>query len=403
MNDDRDHRYVGQRLDLFHFREEAPGMVFWHPRGHALYRALEEAVRAQCRAHGYEEVKTPQIMRRSVWEKSGHWSHFFHGMFHVQDQAVDAAVKPVSCPGHIYVAMRRPPSYQELPLRYCELGTVHRDEASGTLQGLLRVRQFTQDDGHVVCMEEQVEAEIERFCRAVEPFYRAFGFLDGVSVALSSRPKDSAGDDSTWRVAEDTLRRVLARLEVPFVEQPGQGAFYGPKLEFSLRDRHGRSWQCGTIQVDLVMPKRFGLEYVGADGKRRTPVLLHRALYGSLERFLGILLEHHGARLPAWLAPVQVVVLPVTKAGTKEGSSYGHSIAARLRASNVRTVMLDEGSLARRVVEAHDLAAPWVLVVGAREEKAGTVTIRDGALSREVGGEALVAEVLAKAAAPVFA
>lgn len=397
MNDDRDHRQLGKRLDLFHFREEAPGMVFWHPRGHAMYRALEEAVREQCRAHGYEEVKTPQILRRAVWEASGHWSHFFDGMFHVQDQAVDAAVKPVSCPGHIYVAMRRPPSYQDLPLRYSELGIVHRDEASGTLHGLMRVRQLTQDDGHIVCAPEQAEAEIERFCRGVAPFYRAFGFED-VTVAYSSRPRESAGDDTSWDAAEGALRRVLKRLDLPFVEQPGQGAFYGPKLEFSLRDQHGRSWQCGTIQIDLVMPASFGLTYVASDGRRHTPVLLHRALCGSLERFLGILLEHHGPRLPPWLAPLQVVVLPVTA----NQRPYADEIATRLRSSKVRVVVLEEGSLARRIVEAHDLAAPRVLVLGAREARARTLSVRDVEGSREADAESVLAEIARSMSPPRF-
>ncbi len=400
MNDDRDHRHLGKRLDLFHFREEAPGMVFWHPRGHALYRALEDAVRVQCRSNGYEEVKTPQIMRRAVWEASGHWAHFYDGMFRVEDQSVEAAVKPVSCPGHIYVAMRRPPSYAALPLRYCELGTVHRDEARGTLHGLLRVRQFTQDDGHVVCAPDQVEAEVERFCRGVEPFYRAFGF-EGVSVAFSSRPVERAGDDASWDAAEGALRRVLARLGMPFSEQPGQGAFYGPKLDFSLLDCHGRSWQCGTIQVDLVMPERFGLEYVDAEGKRRTPALLHRALYGSLERFLGILLEHHGARLPVWLAPVQVVVLPVTRAE----SAHAHAIAARFRrsAAGMRVAVLEDDSLARRVVEAHELAAPWVLVVGGREARDGSITVREASGSRTGNADAIVQEIERSAEPPNFA
>ncbi len=374
MNDPRDHRNLGKRLDLFSFREEAPGMVFWHPRGYVMYHALEEAVRAQVRAHGYEEVKTPQIMRRPVWEASGHWTHFFDGMFRLQDGSLDAAIKPVSCPGHLFVALRRPPSYKELPLRYFELGQVHRDEASGTLHGLLRARQFTQDDGHVICALDDAEAEVERFCRGVEPFYRAFGFDHGLGVAFSSRPKDRAGDDDRWDRAEALLLRVLDRLGIAYEEQPGQGAFYGPKLEFSLLDRQGRRWQCGTIQVDLVMPESFGLAYVDVDGKRRTPVMLHRALFGSLERFLGIFLEEHGEKLPAWIAPLQAVVLPVSEAQ----SDYGARVHAELQKAGLRVDMLSEGTLAKRIAMVHEDGVPLVFVLGKREVERQSVTLRFG-------------------------
>jgi threonyl-tRNA synthetase len=369
---DDDHRKLAQRLDLFHLQEEAPGMVFWHPRGLVLYRLLEQAARAQLDAHGYLEVKTPQILRRPVWEASGHWQHFGAGMFRVQDQACEAAVKPVSCPGHIQIANRRAPSYRDLPIRLCEFGVVHRDEPGGTLHGLLRLRQFTQDDGHVFCTEEQAEAEIERFCRALPAFYAAFGF-DQLRLGFSTRPKERAGADALWDRAEAALLAVLVRLDVPHALQPGEGAFYGPKLEFVLKDRAGRDWQCGTIQFDLVMPERFELRYVDQGGARRHAVMLHRALYGSLERFLGILLEHHGAALPAWLAPQQVTVLPVAP----EHAGFAAQVERELRAAGLRAgVDARSESLARRVAEAHEQAVPFMAVLGAREVAAAAVTVR---------------------------
>jgi threonyl-tRNA synthetase len=372
MESESDHRRIAQRLDLLHFQEEAPGMVFWHPRGLALYRVLEEAARAHCEAQSYVEVKTPQILRRPVWEASGHWQHFGAGMFRVDDDSCEAAVKPVSCPGHIYIAQQRPPSYRELPLRYSELGIVHRDEPSGTLHGLLRLRQFTQDDGHVFCAMEQAEAEVERFCRALPAFYAAFGF-DDVSLALSTRPADRAGDDALWDRSEAVLERVLEKLDVPYALQPGQGAFYGPKLEFVLEDRAGRKWQCGTIQFDLVMPERFDVKYVDASGQKVRAVMLHRALYGSLERFMGMLLEQHGAHLPAWLAPEQVVVLPVAEMH----ASWAHHVVRALRNAGLRArVDARAETLARRVSDAHASAAAFIAVVGGREVESRSIALR---------------------------
>lgn len=401
---ENDHRELGQRLDLFCFREEAPGMVFWLPRGLVLYRLLEEAVRQQSRGHGYQEVRTPQLMRRPVWEASGHWQHFFAGMFRVRDesggQACEAAIKPVSCPGHIFIAKRRPPSHHDLPLRYCELGVVHRDEPGGTLHGLLRVRQFTQDDGHIFCTEDQAEAEVLRFCASVAPFYRAFGF-EHVRVALSTRPDDRAGDDGLWDRSEAALRSVLARMGVAYDRQPGAGAFYGPKLEFVLSDRRGREWQCGTIQFDLIMPDRFDLAYIDSAGQRRRPVMLHRALYGSLERFLGILLEHHGAHLPAWLAPVQVAVLPVAAAHLE----VAMAVERALGASGIRATVLAEakGSLAKRIALAHEQAVPFQVVLGGRECEAGTVTLRERDGQRTLSRAAFVAEMRERCKAPPLA
>jgi len=382
-----DHRELAQQLDLLHFQPEAPGMVFWHEHGFVLYRLLEEAVREQIRAQGFAELRTPQLMRRPVWEASGHWSHFYDGMFRVEDQACAAAIKPVSCPGHIYVLKQRSLSYRELPLRLAELGNVHRDEPGGTLHGLLRLRQFTQDDGHIFCTDEQAHEELLRFCRALPAFYRAFGF-EQIEIAFSSRPTERAGDDAAWDRAEAALLAALRELGEPYVEQPGAGAFYGPKLEFALRDRHGRNWQCGTIQFDLVLPKRFELTYVTASGAREHPVMLHRALFGSLERFLGILLEQHGAALPGWLAPVQAHVLPVTAQQLPAAEAFRDQLAER----GLRAVVQTEDSLARRIAQAHARAVPYIAIIGAREAAANSVNLRDRS------GQRVLAEAEALAA-----
>jgi len=398
MLEESDHRKIAQRLDLLHMQEEAPGMVFWHPRGLVLYRLLEQAARAHCEAQGYLEVKTPQILRKPVWQASGHWQHFGAGMFRVDDQSVEAAVKPVSCPGHIQIVNSRLPSYRELPIRLSELGVVHRDEPSGTLHGLLRLRQFTQDDGHVFCSEEQAEAEVERFCRALPRFYAAFGF-EHMSVALSTRPKERAGSDAQWDRSEAALAAVLKRLEIPHAVQPGEGAFYGPKLELLLRDRAGREWQCGTIQFDLVMPERFDVRYVDASGEKRRAVMLHRALYGSLERFLGMLLEHYGPALPPWLAPEQLVVIPVAQAH----AAWAREVGEVARGSGLRArVDARDESLARRIAEAHHAATPFVAVVGAREMAARSIAMRCGSEQHVLPLAEGIALLQRRSAAPQF-
>ncbi|HET9627023.1 MAG TPA: threonine--tRNA ligase [Kofleriaceae bacterium] len=367
-----DHRALMARLDLCHFQDEAPAMAFWHPRGWTLYQLLEGAVRAQVARGGYREVRTPQLLRRPVWEKSGHWGAFRDHMFAFGDGADACALKPVSCPGHIQLVKKLAPSWRDLPLRFAEFGLVHRDEASGTLHGLFRLRQFTQDDGHIFCTDDQIAGEVERFCRELPAFYRRFGF-DDVSVALSLRPDERLGDDAWWDRAERELADVVAGLGVPCEVQPGAGAIYGPKLEFLLRDRRGRPWQCGTIQLDFVMPQRFDVRYVDAGGERRHVVMLHRALFGSIERFLGILLEHHGAALPAWLAPEQVAVVPVSALHR----DHAATIAARLVDAGVRS-RLDpaDGTLARRIAQAHHDGVPYVAVVGDREVRAESLAIR---------------------------
>ncbi len=392
-----DHRSIARRLDLLHFEDDAPGMVFWHPAGFALYRALEEAARRELRAQRYEEVRTPQILRRPVWEASGHWDHFREGMFGIDDGGIEAAVKPVSCPGHLFIAKKRVLSYRDLPVRYAELGVVHRDEPSGTLHGLLRLRQFTQDDGHVLCREDQAVAEVQAFVGSALRFYAAFGF-DDVEVALSTRPDDRAGDDALWDRAEAALREALDGIGIAYQVQPGAGAFYGPKVELALRDRSGRAWQCGTIQFDLVMPRRFDVRYVEASGARAHVVMLHRALYGSLERFIGVLLEHHGVHLPPWLAPRKVRVLPVAP----PYAGYAGELARALEAQGiVAEVDPGGGSVARRVAEANEDGVAFVAVVGEREVGARAVALRTPGGSESLAFDAAVEEIAARCAAPV--
>ncbi len=329
MLDDNDHRQIGKRLDLFHFQEEAPGMVFWHARGLSLFRQLELAARRQLERQGYEEVRTPQLLKKAIWERSGHWHSFPEGMFVLQ--AEQAALKPVSCPGHVEIFRRRAASFRDLPVRLAELGVVHRDEPSGTLQGLFRLRQFTQDDGHVFCAPDQIQDEVVRFLRGLFDLYAAFGFHD-VAVALSLRPEKRTGSDEIWDRAEALLASSAERAGLEYTEQPGAGAFYGPKLELSLRDCFGRAWQCGTIQLDFVLPESFDIHYVDSGGARRRPAMLHRALYGSVERFLGVLLEHHGGVLPAWLAPDQVVVTAISEAAAELRWRSSGSAPAMFRA-----------------------------------------------------------------------
>jgi threonyl-tRNA synthetase len=391
-----DHRSLGQRLELFHQQEEAPGMAFWHPNGRLLYRLLEAAAREQVEAAGYREVSTPQILRKSIWEQSGHWNHYRENMFLVLDQACEAAVKPVSCPGHIQILKAKRISWRDLPIRLAEFGLVHRDEQKGALHGLLRLRQFTQDDGHIFCRPEQAREEVEGFCRSLPPFYRAFGF-ENLSVAFSTRPDDRAGDDSAWDESEAALASVLENLEIPDTVQKGSGAFYGPKLEFILKDRQGREWQCGTIQYDLVMPKSFDADYIDADGGKKPLVILHRALYGSLERFLGILLEHHGPFLPPWLAPTQVRVLPVAE----RHRAWADALARRLRSEGLRCdASGSDESLGRRIALAQHDAVPFVLAAGDREAEGGEVNLRsrDGQISLSL--EDAVATVKARCARP---
>jgi threonyl-tRNA synthetase len=371
-----DHRQIAQRLDLLHFQDEAPGMAFWHRRGFTVFHELESAVRRRLRQDGYDEVRTPQMMRKAIWETSGHWSNFSAGMFmFAEDEGGEpsAAVKPVSCPGHIQIYGRSAPSYRELPMRLAEFGVVHRNEPGGSLHGLFRLREFTQDDGHIFCTEGQIVDEVARFCASVTGFYRAFGFRK-VEVVLSTRPEQRFGDNRVWDLAEASLSAAAQYAGLDYALAPGDGAFYGPKLEFVLSDRVGRKWQCGTIQLDFVLPERFGLEYVDAQNQRKRPVMLHRAMLGSLERFLGVLLEHHQGKLPAWLAPEQALVIPVGDAHR----AYADELMRELSSVGVRVrVDARAESLARRIAEAHEVSLPWILVVGDREVSSQTVSVRE--------------------------
>ncbi|EYF04620.1 threonine--tRNA ligase [Chondromyces apiculatus] len=375
MLNEFDHRAIGARLDLFHVQEEAPGMIFWHPRGFTLYRLVEAYLRDCLAAHGYQEIRTPQVLSRSLWEESGHWHNFREGMLTVDDGEHDFALKPVNCPGHVQVFRRGIRSYRDLPLRLAEFGACHRNEQRGALHGLMRVRGFVQDDAHIFCREDQVPDEIAAFVALLRGVYLAFGFPD-VDVAFSSRPPERAGDDATWDRAEAALLGAAHAVGLDPVHQPGQGAFYGPKLEFALRDAHGRAWQCGTIQLDLVLPERLDAHYIDREGARARPVMLHRAIVGSLERFVGILLEHARGALPPWLSPSQVVVAPIAEAH----QPYGASALAALRQRGLRATLDGRPeSLARRIVDAREAGAPFLWVVGAREAEAGTVSVRDRA------------------------
>ena len=396
MLDIDDHREIGRRLDLFHFQEEAGGMVFWHPRGLAAYRALEGVIRRHAERDGFEEVKTPELLRLPIWEASGHLRHFEGGMFLVEQE--QAALKPVSCPGHLEILRRRCPSYRDLPLRYAELGVVHRNEPSGTLHGLFRLRQFTQDDGHVFCSSEaQMQSEVARFAGSLYALYRAFGFAE-VDVAFATRPEQRAGSDELWDRAEALLRAAAAAAGLKPEVVPGGGAFYGPKLEFALPDRLGRRWQCGTIQLDLVLPERFDVDYVDASGARSRPLMLHRATLGSMERFLGVLLEQHRGSLPPWLAPEQVRVLPVDASA----QAYAEQLVKRLRNSGLRSAGDGRSeTLSRRVLGAHELGVPFVVVVGQREERASTVSLRTRSGQRVIGLAEAVEELAELCAPPI--
>lgn len=391
-----DHRDLGNSLDLFHFQDDAPGMVFWHPRGLAIYRVLAEAARRHCQREGYSEVMTPQVLRDSIWERSGHWTHYRDDMFRFDDGKEPVALKPVSCPGHLEIVKRRRLSYRDLPLRVSEFGLVHRHEPSGSLHGLFRLRQFTQDDGHIWCLPGQLDAEVKGFAAGLLAFYRVFGF-DRFDVKLSTRPASRVGDDALWARAESLLGNAASEAGLAWSEQPGGGAFYGPKLEFSLRDGWGRLWQCGTIQLDMVLPERFGLQYASSDGRREAPMMLHRALFGSLERFMGVLLEHSAGRLDPWLAPEQVRVLPVSESHGREACA----LAAALNQTKLRVgVDVDPGTLALRIHRAHADGVPFVVILGQREIDSGSATLRERAGGNRTLPQPEVADFLVRQCRP---
>ncbi len=369
----RDHRRLGNRLGLFHFQEEAPGMVFWHPRGFTLYRLVEQHMRTA--AAGYQEVHTPQLLERSLWERSGHWDKFGDMIFVTESGKRDYAIKPMNCPAHVQIFNHKLRSHNELPLRLSEFGIVHRNEPSGTLHGLLRARCFTQDDAHIFCREDQLAEEIDRLVGLVFEIYADFGFRD-ILLAFSTRPENRVGDDSLWDRAEQALQQVLKTRGLEYVLQPGEGAFYGPKIEFTLQDSIGRQWQCGTIQVDFAMPERLGARYVTEDSSRAVPVMVHRAILGSLERFIGILLEHYAGALPVWLAPVQVVVLNITD----RQAGYACQVQDELAALGVRVESdLRNKKIGLKIREHTMQKIPYMLIVGERETERRTVAVRSRA------------------------
>jgi threonyl-tRNA synthetase len=368
----RDHRKLGRQLDLFHLQEEAPGLVFWHPHGWTVWQEVEQYMRRIYRDNGYQEVRCPQILDRSLWEKSGHWEHFKDGMFTTESEKREYAVKPMNCPGHIQLFNTGVRSYRDLPLRYGEFGSCHRNEPSGALHGVMRVRGFTQDDGHIFCTEDQIQSEVTAFNALVRKVYADFGFND-VAVKLALRPDGRVGEDHLWDKAEAALRAALTASGLVWDELPGEGAFYGPKIEFHIKDAIGRSWQCGTVQVDFSMPQRLGAEFVGEDNSRHTPVMLHRAILGSLERFIGILVENHAGAFPLWLAPVQVVVMNISDAQT----DYAENVAKMLRDAGLRVESDLRGEKINYKIREHSmLKRPYLVVVGDKEKAAGLVALR---------------------------
>jgi len=368
----RDHRRLGRSLDLFHLQEEAPGMVFWHPKGWSVWQQVEQYMRRAYHNHGYQEVRCPQILDRALWEKSGHWANFKDHMFTTESEKRDYAVKPMNCPGHVQIFNSDLRSYRELPLRYGEFGACHRNEPSGALHGIMRVRAFTQDDGHIFCSEAQIQSECTDFNGQALDVYRDFGFTD-IAIKLALRPEQRLGEDATWERAEDALRNALRACNVEWTELPGEGAFYGPKVEYHLQDSIGRSWQCGTMQVDFQMPGLLGAEYVAEDNSRRVPVMLHRAIVGSLERFIGILIEHYAGALPLWLSPVQVVVLTITD----RSAPYAQQVVAALDAAGIRvTADLRNEKITYKIREHSLQKLPYQLIVGDKEQQAETVAVR---------------------------
>jgi len=368
----RDHRRLAKQLDLFHMQEEAPGLVFWHPHGWTVWQQVEQYMRRVYQDNGYREVKCPQILDRSLWEKSGHWENYHEHMFTTASENRDYALKPMNCPGHVQIYNNGLHSYRDLPLRYGEFGACHRNEPSGALHGIMRVRGFTQDDGHIFCTEAQIEPEVENFIDLLVNVYRDFGF-DEIIYKLSTRPVKRVGSDETWDVAEKALADALNKKGVPWDTLPGEGAFYGPKIEFSLKDSIGRVWQCGTVQVDFSMPGRLGAEYVAEDNARHVPVMLHRAIVGSMERFIGILLENYAGALPVWLAPVQVVVMNITA----NQAAYAEQVVAELRRAGLRVESDLRNEKITYKIREHSLQKlPYQVILGDKEMAAQTVAVR---------------------------
>ncbi len=368
----RDHRKLGRHLELFHMQDDAPGMVFWHPKGWSLWQQVEQYMRNKFVEYSYQEVRTPLVMDRTLWEKSGHWENYRDNMFTTSSENRDYAVKPMNCPGHVQIFNHGLHSYRELPLRLAEFGSCHRNEPSGALHGLMRVRGFTQDDAHIFCTEEQIQSEVSDFIVMLQKVYVDFGFTD-VLVKLSTRPEKRVGSDETWDKAEAGLAAALDQNGLAYDLQPGEGAFYGPKIEFTLKDSLGRLWQCGTIQLDFNLPVRLGAEYVAEDNSRKPPVMLHRAIVGSMERFIGILIENYAGALPLWLSPVQAVVMNITDAQ----SEYVQKVAAELRKNGLRVQSDLRNEKITYKIREHSLQRyPYLLVAGDREMQSGQVAVR---------------------------
>lgn len=407
----RDHRKIGREMDLFHLQEEAQGSVFWHKKGYIIWQALEQYIRRRLEANGYDEVKTPQLLDRRFWEQSGHWDKFRENMFVVPDEvpATDddaevisgdadlMALKPMNCPAHVQIFKQGIKSYRDLPIRMAEFGCCHRNEAHGALHGLMRVRQMTQDDAHIFCREDQIIDEAVAFCGLVTQVYEDLGFND-VSVKLALRPDTRAGDDAVWDRAESGLRDALTAVGLEWEELPGEGAFYGPKIEYHLRDAIGRTWQCGTLQLDFVLPERLGASYIGEDGEKHMPVMLHRAVLGTLERFIGIMIESYAGKMPLWLAPQQVMVCPITT----EADDYAHHVVAALKAQGLRADADTRNEKINYKVREHSVAkVPVILAVGGREAEAQTVSLRRlGSKDQEVVALGDVVTRLAEEACP---
>ena len=395
----RDHRKLGKQLDLFHFQDEAPGLVFWHPKGWTIWQQVEQYMRIKYQANGYQEVKAPQILDRTLWEKTGHWENYRENMFSTESENRSYALKPMNCPGHVQIYNAGMKSYRDLPLRYGEFGQCHRNEPSGALHGIMRVRGFTQDDGHIFCTEEQIAPEVVAFHSQAMEVYRDFGF-ENIDVKIALRPDNRIGSDEVWDEAEAALRGALSSCGVTWTELPGEGAFYGPKIEYHLKDSLGRPWQVGTMQVDFSMPGRLGAEYVAVDNSRKVPVMLHRAIVGSMERFIGILIENFAGALPLWLAPVQIAVLNISDAQAE----FAQNVAEQLRKAGFRVhADLRNEKITYKIREHSVQKLPYILVIGDKERDANTVAVRArgnidlGVMSVDALVERLKQEIASKA------
>lgn len=368
----RDHRKLGRQLNLFHLQEEAQGQIFWHPHGWTVFRLIETYIREKLEREGYVEVKTPMLVDRALWEASGHWEKFGENMFTSEAEERTLAIKPMNCPCHVQIFRQGIKSYRDLPLRMAEFGSCHRYEPSGALHGIMRLRGFTQDDAHIFCTEEQILSETEQFCTLLQEVYQELGFTN-IAVKLSTRPEKRAGTDETWDRAETSLAEAVKAVGLQYDIQPGEGAFYGPKLEFHLKDSIGRSWQCGTLQLDFVLPERLDAAYIGEDGEKHRPVMLHRAILGALERFIGILIEEFAGKFPLWLAPVQVVVAPITN----DLDDYALDVVTRLKAAGIRAEAdLSTNKINYKVREHSDRKVPFIFAVGGREKEQDSVSVR---------------------------